>query len=136
MTVLARRIILAFAVALCLGPAAVAQELDCRDPETQVDMTACAVADFEAADKALNAQWKITRKVVAERDAASGAASKGAEQALLKAQRAWIDHLEKQCEDEATSEPDGSMYGMEMSTCRANLTRARTQQLKSVAQQP
>ncbi|MBB4006525.1 lysozyme inhibitor LprI family protein [Allorhizobium taibaishanense] len=91
---------------------------------------------FRSGGQGPERQWKITRKVVAERDAASGAASKGAEQALLKAQRAWIAHLEKQCEDEATSEPDGSMYGMEMSTCRANLTRARTQQLKSVAQQP
>lgn len=136
MTGLARRAILTVAAGLCLGPLALAQQPDCKNPQTQTDMTSCAVSDFEAADKALNAQWKITRKAFTDRDMELDGDMKGAEKALLKAQRAWIDYRDGECEAQGFSARGGTMEPMLVAACKADLTKARVKQLKSLVEQP
>ncbi|BCH58643.1 lysozyme inhibitor LprI family protein [Agrobacterium vitis] len=111
-----------------------AQALDCKDPKTQSDMTACAIKDFDAADKAMNAQWKITRKVFVEQDATLDDDLKGAEKALLKAQRAWIDYRDGQCEAQGFYVRGGTMEPMEVAACKAEVTKTRTKELKSLAE--
>ncbi|MUZ72895.1 DUF1311 domain-containing protein [Agrobacterium vitis] len=134
MSFLARLTVLAGLGLLSLSGGVLAQARDCRDPKTQSDMTACAVQDFDAADKAMNAQWKITRKVFVEQDATLDDDLKGAEKALLKAQRAWIDYRDGQCEAQGFYVRGGTMEPMEVAACKAEMTKTRTKELKSLAE--
>lgn len=120
-----------FGTAYAVGP-----KLDCSNAQTQAEMTECAVNDFDAADKALNAQWKRTRAAMVETDANLDADQKGAEKALLKGQRAWIDYRDGQCEAEGFSARGGTLEPMLVASCKAHLTDLRTKELKSMAEQP
>lgn len=123
-------------VLLVDGPAP-AQEPkpDCKAPQTQTDMTICAGEDLAVADRELNAQYQATRKAVKARDIGAVTADmKGAEELLVKAQRAWITYRDAECASWGYQARGGSMEPMLISTCSANLTRARTKELKSLAE--
>lgn len=120
-----------FGTAYAVGP-----KLDCNNAQTQAEMNQCAGNDLANADKALNAQWKLTRAAMVETDANLDAAQKGAEKALMKAQRAWIDYRDGQCEAEGFSVRGGSMEPMMVASCKARLTDLRTKELKAMAEQP
>ncbi|HBF31557.1 lysozyme inhibitor LprI family protein [Rhizobium sp.] len=130
---------MALSVLVCLlagaGSAyAVGPKLDCNNAQTQSDMNQCAADDLANADKALNAQWKLTRAVLVDADTNLDAAQKGGEKALLKAQRAWIDYRDGQCEAEGFSVRGGSMEPMMVASCKARLTEVRTKELKAMAE--
>ncbi len=106
---------------------------NCKEPQTQADMTICAGRDLADADKQLNAQYQVTRKALKERDAgASTPDLKGGEEALLKAQRAWIAYRDAQCASVGFQARGGSMEPMLVSNCEADLTRKRTAELKAL----
>ncbi len=106
---------------------------DCKEPQTQTDMTICAGQDLADADKALNAQYQLTRKALKERDAGASTPNlKGGEEALLKAQRAWLGYRDAQCVSVGFQARGGSMEPMLISTCEADLTRKRTAELKAL----
>ena len=58
---------------------------------------------------------------------------KGAEQALLKAQRAWISYRDAQCENSGFQARGGTMEPMLVAGCLADLTDLRTRELKALA---
>ena len=62
-----------------------AQEPNCKEPQTQADMTICAGKDYEKADKELNVAYQKLRKLLIERDKAADADGKGATDALVTA---------------------------------------------------
>jgi uncharacterized protein YecT (DUF1311 family) len=110
---------------------------DCRDPQTQVEMNACAARDFEIADRALN---------IAYREAVAGARADDSEldrqvdqrptsEAVLReAQRAWVTFRDAHCTLEGYQDArGGSMEPMSYNSCRTALTRARTAQLRGDA---
>ncbi|TNM62792.1 lysozyme inhibitor LprI family protein [Aliirhizobium smilacinae] len=106
---------------------------DCKEPQTQTDMTICAGQDLADADKALNAQYQATRKLLKKRDAeASMPDLKGGDEALVKAQRAWIGYRDAQCLSWGFQARGGSMEPMLVSSCEADLTRKRTAELKAL----
>jgi len=90
------------AAILLTAGAASAQDVDCNNPKTQSDMTSCEAARHETADKALNVQYKKTRAALAAVDKDLDGDMKGAEQALVKAQRAWIDYRDAECDASAS----------------------------------
>jgi uncharacterized protein YecT (DUF1311 family) len=51
---------------------------------------------------------------------------------LLKAQRAWIDYRDGQCEAEGFQARGGTMEPMLVAGCIANLTDQRTKELKQL----
>lgn len=118
-----------FGTAYAVGP-----KLDCNNAQTQGDMNQCAGDDLAKADKALNAQWKLTRAAMVETDANLDTEQKGAEKALLKGQRAWIDYRDGQCESEGFSVRGGSMEPMIIASCKARLTELRTKELKALVE--
>jgi Uncharacterized protein conserved in bacteria len=124
-------------VLLVDGPAVGEDEpkVDCENPVTQSDMNFCSGKDYEEADAALNAQWVLTRKAMADwdRELEGQQPGPGAEKALLKAQRAWINYRDGQCEAEGFAVRGGSMEPMVVSGCMAELTRKRTEELKAMA---
>ncbi|RYC11747.1 lysozyme inhibitor LprI family protein [Ciceribacter ferrooxidans] len=108
-------------------------EVDCQNAMTQFDMNVCSQRDYEKADKSLNAQWSKTKKVMADWDAELDAENKGAVEALLAAQRAWIQYRDNQCNAVGYSVWGGSMYPMIVSSCLADLTAKRTKELEELA---
>lgn len=107
--------------------------VDCANAMTQMDINSCANEEYEAADKALNVQWAKTRKVMAEWDADIDAENRGAVDSLMKAQRAWIDYRDGQCDAVGYSVWGGTMYPAVVSGCLTELTQKRTEELKDLA---
>lgn len=131
-------ILLCGCVLLIDGPAVGEDEppADCEDAMTQMDMNLCAARDYEEADEALNLQWKDTRAVMAKWDMELkdvGTAT-GGEEALLKAQRAWIAYRDGHCEAEGFAARGGTLEPLLVSTCLADMTRRRTEELKALAE--
>jgi uncharacterized protein YecT (DUF1311 family) len=113
------------------APAAAEDEIDCENAMAQQDMNICAYRDFEAADAEVNTVWKDAREAAKESDAELPDELKGADKALLAAQRAWIGYRDAQCELAGFEARGGSMEPMLVSGCKAELTRARTKELKA-----
>lgn len=109
------------------------EETDCKNPQTQAEMTSCEQDRYGEADKALNAQWKTTRAQMAEVDENLDENDRGAEKALLTAQRAWISYRDAQCEAEGFQARGGSMEPMLVAGCLANLSDTRTKELKALS---
>ncbi|ARM13605.1 MULTISPECIES: lysozyme inhibitor LprI family protein [Rhizobium] len=122
-----------FGTAMLLASgAASAQDIDCQNPKTQSDMTSCEVARHETADKALNEQYKKTRAAMVAIDKDLDGDMKGAEKALVKAQRAWIDYRDAQCDAFGFQARGGTMEPMLVAGCLAEETDKRTKELKEL----
>ncbi|MFT4180941.1 MAG: lysozyme inhibitor LprI family protein [Rhizobium sp.] len=132
----------AFVAAILISGSACAQndpgqpKVDCNNAQTQMDMNICSQRDYDKADRALNEQYKKTRAAMIATDADLNADQKGAEKALVKAQRAWVDYRDGQCEAEGFEARGGSMEPMLVSGCKATLTKQRTKELKALADGP
>lgn len=131
----ARGVFLSAALLACTAPAGAEEpKVDCAKAEIQIELNYCAEKDYEAADKALNAIWKTARAAAAAKDKDLDAVSRGAEAALLKAQRAWIDYRDAACDTESFSVRGGTAETMVLFGCKAELTRTRTGQLKNLVE--
>lgn len=109
-----------------------AQESDCEEAQTQAEMNACAYQDWEAADAVLNALWPQARAVTKAQDADLPEELKGADQALLNAQRAWIAFRDAQCASEGFAMRGGSAEPLLIYGCMASLTEDRVEDLRAV----
>ena len=109
---------------------------NCADPQAQQEMNYCADQDFQKADKELNAVYKkaVASQAAIDKDAEDVTDPRlfGAVKALKKAQRAWIDYRDGQCEGESYEAAGGSMQPMLFSGCKARLTQARTRELREL----
>ena len=114
-----------------------AQDIDCSDPGNlpQQGMNYCALKDFEAEDRKLNAAWKRVFGEIKARDADLGEPFRGMPDALLNAQRSWIAFRDGHCETEGFKYRGGSIEPLIYHSCRAEMTRQRTQQLNSLLEE-
>jgi uncharacterized protein YecT (DUF1311 family) len=131
----------AIAALLLLGGLNVAHaqddQVDCNNAQTQADMTNCAGQDFEKADKELNAVYKEAMASQVALDKQSAEISPdyvGAVKALKKAQRAWIDYRDGECEGVSYQAAGGTMQPMLELGCKADLTNKRIKELKELIQ--
>lgn len=110
-------------------------QIDCAsDSLPQQHMNFCAAQDFHAADAALNAQWKVTADISKRRDADYPAEDgrPGYFASLLKAQRAWLDYRDAQCQSAGFLYRGGSLEPFVVATCRTRLTKLRTEELRQL----
>lgn len=119
----------ALSVLLLLAMPAGAQDLDCENAMAQQEMNACAAQDYDEADAALNAAYKQARAAMKTLDANLEPADRGAEAALLAAQRAWLPYRDAACASEGWLMHGGSAEPLVVYGCLATLTRQRTQDL-------
>ncbi|PKP95011.1 MAG: urease [Alphaproteobacteria bacterium HGW-Alphaproteobacteria-14] len=112
---------------------------NCEDPRHQQEMNSCAARDFEVADERLNAQWPITAAAMKARDAdfaAYGAneydTREGYFESLLESQRGWLRYRDAHCRVEGYYARGGSLEPLLVSTCKARLTRMRTEELRAL----
>lgn len=108
-------------------------KIDCEEPLTQFDINVCSQEDFDAADAELNEVWKFTKQAEAEQDSRLPDELKGAEEALVSAQRAWIAFRDTQCKLVGFEARGGSMEPMLVSGCMALMTRKRSEELRDIA---
>lgn len=112
-------------------------QVDCDNAMTQSEMNFCASKDYETADKELNAVYRNTMAAMKKTDTDLGEINEsyvGAVEALKKAQRAWIDYRDGQCELAGFEARGGSMEPMLVSGCLADLTKKRTEELKGLTE--
>jgi len=123
---------------LLLSAMAADPEIDCGNAMAQFELNACAYKEFERADAAMNAQWKITSARMKERDREPDRSydnRPGYFDTLLAAQRAWLTYRDKHCASEGYTMRGGSAEPMVISGCQAQLTEARTIQLKKLIEE-
>jgi len=109
---------LAFATPAAADPASP----DCMaNAQTTLEMSECAHADRTAADAELN---RVYGQLLAS------LADAGERAALKKAERAWITFRDAHCAFATFSSRGGTIHGVEVASCLADTTRARTAQLR------
>ena len=100
----------------------------------QTDMGMQAGAAARTADAAMNAQYRATMAQMKKMDALGPQpdATTGPiyQNALLAAQRAWLAYRDAECRVEGYEFRGGSAEGMAHAQCLADLTKARTKELK------
>ncbi len=107
-------------------------KVDCNNAQTQMDMNICSQRDYDKADKALNEQYKKTRAAMVAIDSDLDADLKGAEKALVKAQRAWVDYRDGECEAEG-SPGEGRVDGADARfRMQGDIDRAKNQRVEDV----
>jgi uncharacterized protein YecT (DUF1311 family) len=109
----------AIAAALFMTVGGPARAEDCHRAMAQADMDSCAEQDFENADTALN----LTYQALQERLDDHGRA------ALRSAELAWIRWRDAECGSRTLHSEGGTIRPVELAECRADLTKARTDQL-------
>nr|WP_234881797.1 lysozyme inhibitor LprI family protein [Agrobacterium larrymoorei] len=107
---------------------------DCSNPQTQFDLNQCAGVDYDKADKELNAEYQKLRKLLADRDKDADENTKGAVEALVAAQRAWVAFRDANCKLSGFQARGGSMEPMIVASCLADMTREQTEELKSLSE--
>ena len=113
--------------------------LDCRSPQTQMEITVCSAEEFERADAKLNRVWRtVTSKL--QRWDKSPERKRDKLTALypgmLASQRAWLRYREEQCSLEGLySAEGGSAQRSFVSLCRTRLTKQRNEELQHISQE-
>ena len=127
------RLALVLLVATSVAPAIAADgDRDCYKATTQVELTACAGRELDAADARLNATYREALALAREADAEGSRGSAAPIVSLLRdAQRAWIPFRDRACDFEATSWGGGTGQSMAYLQCKTRLTLARTQDLRT-----
>ena len=123
-----------FLVLAYLSLPATAQEVDCANAVTQMDMNQCAYDDWEAADAELNDAYGQAMVLLQGWDADLPKDEQGGAQALKEAQRAWITFRDKACEAEGYAMKGGSAEPLLVYGCMRQLTEDRTSQLTGLVE--
>ncbi|AKC08045.1 MULTISPECIES: lysozyme inhibitor LprI family protein [Rhizobium/Agrobacterium group] len=121
-------------LSLAASPAFADDAPDCTSPQTQADMTICAGKDYEKADKQLNAAYQKVRKQLAERDKTADESGKGAVDALVAAQRAWVAFRDANCDAFGFQARGGTMEPMLVSSCLADMSNKRADELRQLSE--
>lgn len=120
-------------IGVCLASGAMAQDVDCENAMTQIDMNFCAQEDFARADDDLNEAYGRARDAMRDIDSYLDADLQGAEEALRDAQRAWITFRDTACAAEGFMMRGGSAEPLLVYGCMARLTDHRTEDLETLA---
>src|SRR5262245_57414719 len=124
------RILALTILALAASPAA-AQDVDCSNANTTVEMNFCADKDYAAADKALNAAYQDALAKIAKVGGKKPYDSKSWEEALRTSQRAWIAFRDAECKGLTPMRwSGGTITTLAVLGCMTSLTQARAEMLK------
>ncbi len=106
-----------------------AQAVDCKNPQAQLEMTACAQLDWQNADVDLNNAYLAAQAAMKAIDATMVGAKRNASETLRAAERTWITYRDAACLAESFAWRGGSGELMAIYACRARITRARATDL-------
>lgn len=102
------------------SPLQLAQEPNCKSPQTTVDMNLCATQEFQAADKKLNQVYQELKPLLNSKQ----------QQRLTAAQRTWVKFRDESCSYEAGRFEGGTLAAPTYGYCRARITQERVKDLE------
>ncbi len=106
-------------------PVQIAQQPNCKSPQTTADMNMCSSQEFQAADKKLNQVYQQLQ-----------AKLKGQQkQRLTVAQRSWLKFRDDSCNYEMGQFEGGTLAGSTYGYCRARVTQERVKDLEDYLKQ-
>ncbi len=124
------KLLMVAGIAVFLMPFAIlAQEANCQNPQTTLEMNMCAKKERETADRELNENYAKARENMREIDSYLSKDLQGAEKALLEGQRAWIKFRDNACAAEGFQVRGGTLERVLVGSCIARLTRQRANDL-------
>jgi uncharacterized protein YecT (DUF1311 family) len=122
--------VMAFGVSIPAG-AAMAQNIDCANAQSTIEMNFCADREYAAADAALNDIYKQALAEIAKSDGEKPYDPKSWETALRASQRAWIAFRDADCKGlEPMQWSGGTGSTGAVLGCMTQLTQERIRVLK------
>ncbi|MGL5010107.1 MAG: lysozyme inhibitor LprI family protein [Paracoccaceae bacterium] len=119
-------------VFFALSLPAVAQEVNCFDPITQMEMNICSYQEWEAADADLNRVYAAAMAIVQARDAEYPIQGLSEEDRLRAAQRAWVTFRDANCDAAGYQFRGGSAEPLLINGCLRSMTEARIEELEGL----
>jgi uncharacterized protein YecT (DUF1311 family) len=98
----------------------IAQQPNCKSPQTTLDMNMCSSQEFKAADTKLNQLYQQLRAKLNSKQ----------QQRLTVAQRSWIKFRDETCSYEAGHFEGGTLAPPVYISCRARVTKQRVKDLE------
>ena len=96
-----------------------AADASCKNPKTQLELSACAGKDAQAADAELN---HVYGQLIAKYDEPN-------RNALVLAERAWVVYRDAECSYETALSIGGTIHPMMVALCMTAKAKARTKDL-------
>ena len=128
--------ILALAALSFSATLAHAQAVNCKDPQSTVEINECAGREFDAADKQLNTIYKRVmteiNKQIADKDETLSDLAKDQKSRLISSQRAWLAYRETDSTLQGIQMQGGSGETAVVVGTQTALTKARTKELKEL----
>ena len=106
-------------------PVQIAQQPNCKSPQTTLDMNVCSSQEFQAADRKLNQVYQQLQAKISSRQ----------KQRLTAAQRTWIAFRDQNCDYAKGQFEGGSVAASTYGYCRARVTQERIKDLEGFLKQ-
>ncbi|MBS9722608.1 lysozyme inhibitor LprI family protein [Tianweitania sp. BSSL-BM11] len=114
------------AVLMIAGATGAANAQNCKDAQTQADMTECAGKAYEEADTKLNETYeKVTSRLTDLPEIKTS---------LTNAQRAWISFRDAECAFSNAQAGGGTLHGTLINQCLTDMTNQRIEALEGYLQ--
>jgi len=104
---------------------AIAQQINCENPGSNIEYKECARRAYQAADRRLN---QVYQQVLAQ-------VSGEERQKLIDAQETWIQFRDRHCDFQVYRNRGGTGYGGFLSNCLEQVTNDRVAQLEGYLNQ-
>jgi uncharacterized protein YecT (DUF1311 family) len=102
-----------------------AQQPNCKSPQTTLDQSLCSSQEFQAADRKLNQVYQQLQPKLNSKQS----------QRLIVAQRSWLKFRDESCNYEAGHFEGGSLAPSVYGYCRARVTKERIKDLEGYLEQ-
>ncbi|MEG4323402.1 MULTISPECIES: lysozyme inhibitor LprI family protein [unclassified Microcoleus] len=103
----------------------IAQQPNCKSPQTTVDMNICSSQEFKAADTKLNQLYQqILPKINSKQ-----------KQRLIAAQRTWVKFRDETCDYSAGHFEGGTLAAPIYVSCKAKVTQDRVKDFEGYLEQ-
>jgi len=106
-------------------PVQVAQQPNCKSPQTTRDMNFCSTQEFQAADRKLNQVYQQLQAKISSRQ----------KQRLTAAQATWIAFRDQNCDYAKGQFEGGSVAASTYGYCRSRVTQERIKDLEGFLKQ-
>ncbi len=107
------------------NPLQLAQQPNCKNPQTTLDMNLCSSQEFQAADKKLNQVYQQLQPKINSKQ----------KQRLTVAQRSWLKFRDETCDYEMGQFEGGTLAASTYGYCRARVTKERVKDLERYLEQ-
>jgi uncharacterized protein YecT (DUF1311 family) len=106
-------------------PVQIAQQPNCKSPQTTVDMNMCSSQEFQVADRKLNQVYQQLQPKLKSKQ----------KQRLTIAQRSWLKFRDESCDYEMGQFEGGTLAASTYGYCRSRVTQERIKDLERYLQQ-